>query len=137
MPAFADRAKAIGAQLVFLMGVIEPSNWGVDTHKYPDGISSSVKAIRDRGLQVGLHTLPCVATSKLARPISGPTPCTTTKRNRLDDFMTHGQEPLSPTAALNFRGFAHVGRHLLHLRVQIAVGQAQITSSLVALCQLV
>jgi hypothetical protein len=70
MPAFADRAKAIGAQLVFLMGVIEPSNWGVDIHKYPDGISSSVKAIRDRGLQVGLHTLPFVTPQSISKACS-------------------------------------------------------------------
>ena len=60
---YAARAKALGADLVFMMGVIEPTHWDVDATKFPDGVQGTTDYLRAKGLQVGLHTLPYAPTS--------------------------------------------------------------------------
>ncbi len=36
---YAGRAKDLGAELVFMMGVIEPTHWDVDAAKFPNGVT--------------------------------------------------------------------------------------------------
>ena len=59
---YLARAKAVGAQLIFMMGVIEPVEWGIDATKFPNGLNGIVAKYRAHGLKVGLHTLPYAPT---------------------------------------------------------------------------
>ena len=47
---YAARAKALGAQLVFMMGVIEPTHWAVDPTKFPNGVRGTTDYLRAQGL---------------------------------------------------------------------------------------
>jgi hypothetical protein len=55
--------KALGADLLFMMGVVEPTNWDIDKTKFPTGVNKTTAYIREQGLLVGLHTLPYAPTS--------------------------------------------------------------------------
>ena len=49
---YGGRAQAVGAELVFMMGVLEPTEWAVDKAKFPAGIKPTVDYFRSIGLQV-------------------------------------------------------------------------------------
>ena len=52
------RAKALGAQLLFIDQAMDDSNWTFYQSKYPSGIGHTAAYIRSQGILVGLHTLP-------------------------------------------------------------------------------